>query len=184
MLMTDSGNIDTGSQSKSEPVYLVIGHLRKPHGISGEIAMQVLTDFPERLHKGKKVYLGDSYLPVKIMNIRWKQKLMLLTFEGYSQREKVADLTNLDVFVKSKGLPSLPNGEYYHHELIGLSVFQGDSNLGVISEILITGANDVYIIKRLDGTELLLPAIESVISNIDLDTKRMQVVIPEGFLDL
>lgn len=181
--MNDPQNAFTGSQKFSEPVYLVIGHLRKPHGIAGEIAMQVLTDFPERLKKGKKVFLGDTHIPIRITNIRWKQDLILLSLEGYTSREKVAELTNLDVYVTSRGLPSLPEGQYYHHELIGLNVFQDDKMLGIISEILITGANDVYIVKKLDGSEILLPAIESVIKQIDLVAKTMQVFIPNGLLD-
>lgn len=181
--MSDHSKTMTGSPHSSEPVFLVIGHLQRPHGIAGEIAMQVLTDFPERIRKGKIVYLGNDHTPIKVLQTRWKQNLMLIKFEGYPSREDVAKLTNLEVFTSVKDLPTLPEGEYYHHQLIGMQVFEDDILLGSISEILVTGANDVYIVSSLHNSEILLPAIESVILNIDLPANRMQVIIPDGLIE-
>ncbi len=181
--MSDHSKTMTGSPHSSEPVFLTIGHLQRPHGVAGEIAMQVITDFPERIRKGKTVFLGTDYTPIKILQTRWKQDLMLIKFEGYSSREEVAKLTNLDVFTRVKDLPSLPAGEYYHHQLIGLQVFEGDTLLGTISEILVTGANDVYVVSSLYNSEILLPAIESGIISIDLEANRMQVIIPDGLIE-
>jgi 16S rRNA processing protein RimM len=181
--MTTKTRSSTGSQKAGEPVFLVIGHLQRPHGVAGEIAMKVLTDFPERICKGRVVLVGAARTPVKITQVRWKQGLMLIKFEGFAVREKVAELTNMDVFVSGEGLPDLPDGEYYHHQLIGLDVYEGEEFLGVINDILVTGANDVYVVQKAEGKELLLPAIQSVILEIDLERHRMDVSIPDGLID-
>lgn len=89
-------------------------------------------------------------------------------------------LTNLDVFVHTWQVPSLPEGSYYHHELIGLNVFEGAQKLGELSEILVTGANDVYVVRLAEGGELLLPAIPSVILEVNLAAQSMLVSVPEG----
>jgi 16S rRNA processing protein RimM len=166
----------TGSPSSSEPEFLAIGKLRKPHGIRGEIEMEILTSFPERLHKGIIVYVGENYRPIRILDRRRKDQLLLLTLEDYPVREKVAALTNQLVFIRSSGLPKLPEGEYYHHEVLGLDVFdEAGNNLGQLSEILETGANDVYLVRDSSGIEILIPALENVILQVDLENHRMTI---------
>ena len=115
-----------------------------------------------------------------IASIRWKLDLMLIRFKGVTDRDAAAVLTNKNVFVRTDTLPRLPEGEYYHHELLGLQVYENEILLGEISDILITGANDVYVISLLNGQELLLPAIKSVIMEVDLKNLKMRVTIPEG----
>lgn len=90
------------------------------------------------------------------------------------------ELAGKDVFTAVKDLPALPEGSYYHHQLIGLRVFDGSEELGVLAAIMETGANDVYIIDQEDGQELLIPAIPDVILKIDLENNRMEVHLLEG----
>ncbi|NLC29682.1 MAG: 16S rRNA processing protein RimM, partial [Chloroflexi bacterium] len=92
-------------------------------------------------------------------------------------------LTNLEVFNRIQDLPKLPKGQFYHHQLIGLKVWQGDEYLGLLTEIMETGANDVYVIKDDEGEELLIPAIPDVIKTIDLELGNMQVELLEGLRD-
>jgi 16S rRNA processing protein RimM len=171
---------NTGSPSPSEPVFLLVGRLRAAHGVKGEIGMEVLTDFPERLKAGSMVFVGEKYRQMQITAIRWKNVVMLLTFAGITDRDQAAFLRNLNVYVQAEHLPKLPKGEYYHHELIGLRVVEESGNeLGRLDEIIETGANDVYIVKPESGTELLLPAIESVILAVDLVKGEMVVRPPD-----
>ena len=178
--MMDPKQETTGSLNTGEPEFLQVGHLQRSHGVAGEIAMRVVTDFPERLRKGKTVYLGEAHKAYKIASKRWKQALMLIRFEGIENCEQASMLTNLDVFVHTWQVPSLPEGSYYHHELIGLNVFEGAQKLGELSEILVTGANDVYVVRLAEGGELLLPAIPSVILEVNLAAQSMLVSVPEG----
>jgi 16S rRNA processing protein RimM len=161
-------------------VFLAVGRLRRSHGVSGEIAMEVLTDFPQRLLPGRAVYVGEDHREQRIKSVRWKDTLLLLAFEGIEIREQVAALTNQIVYIAASSLPDLPEGEYYHHQLVGLNaVDERGQRLGRLTDILETGANDVYVITAEDGKELLLPAIEAVILSVDLDAGEMLVRPPE-----
>jgi len=172
-----------GSSIVGEPEFLVVGKIRKPHGIRGEIRMEVLTDFPERLESGAIVYVGEKHQPEKIVSTRWHQNLLLIKFEKYQDRESVDKYRNQFVYVKTAERPELPEGEYYHHEILGLRVITiaGD-DLGILDNILITGANDVYIVKDELGNEILLPAIESVIQEINLERGEMIVQVLPGLI--
>ncbi len=142
--------------------------------------MQVLTDFPERIKRGKNVWIGADFAEFSILSVRWKQDLLLLRIKGADDRNAVEALVNQDVFVRKDSLEELPDGRYYFYQLIGLDVFEEDRHIGQIKEILVTGANDVFVVALEDGKELLLPDIKSVILSVDLDARRIQVRIPEG----
>jgi 16S rRNA processing protein RimM len=127
----------TGSPAPGEPVFLVIGKLRRPHGVEGEILFEVITDFPERLRKGKEVFVGEAHRLEKIASRRTHDKGLLLSFEGYPDVDRVAELVNELVYVRTDSLPPLPEGEYYFHQLIGLSVVDPQGvRLGRIAEII------------------------------------------------
>jgi 16S rRNA processing protein RimM len=166
----------TGSPRPGEPVFLVVGKLRRPHGVNGEIIMDVETDFPERLRRGKTIYVGEEHMPLIIKTIRPQNRARLLSFDGYNDCDQVGVLRNHMVYVKTKDLPRLPEGEYYYHQLMNLRVVdeQGQA-LGVLTDIFKTGANDVYVVTSPDGAELLLPAIEDVLLSVDLDKQEIRV---------
>lgn len=143
--------------------------------------MEVITDFPERLKVGSQVFVGAEYRPERIRTIRPHGKGLLISFEAYTSPEAVGVLRNQLVFTSSTNLPPLPEGEYYHHQLIGMRVLSDQSQeLGYLTEIISTPANDVYLIRRPDGTELLLPAIESVVLKIDLQQREILVHLLPG----
>jgi len=107
----------------------------------------------------------------------------LVTFDGYQSPESVGVFRNTMVYVRVIDLPPLPDGEYYHHQLLDLQVFREDGEyLGILAEILVTGANDVYVIETDDGTEILLPAINDVIREIDLERGQIRVHLLPGLL--
>lgn len=169
--------------AKNEPAYLLIGRLQKSHGLKGELAMRVDTDFPERIRAGKSVYLGEEKHEMIVASARWKGKLLLIRFTGIDNPEDASQLTNFDVFTKTRNLPKLPVGHYYHHQLIGLQVWEGEELLGELIDIMQTGANDVYIIHKEGAQELLIPAIPEVIRTVDLEAGKMNVVLLEGLRD-
>lgn len=169
-----------GSPILGEPEYILIGKLQRSHGVTGEIVFGVQTDFPERVTTGKTVFLGNKHQPIKITGMRPFHNNLLLMFEGIKNREEAALLTNQEVFVQTKDLPELAGGLYYHHQLIGQSaVLEDGKSIGKIREIIITGANDVYVVEDPEGHEILLPAVDSVILDIDLKNKTVKVKPPE-----
>lgn len=178
--MQKEQSLNAVSPPKGETAFLVVGKLQRPHGVRGEISMLVITDFPERLVKGKKVWIGEAHVPHTIKSSRWKADLMLLGFEGFEDRNNIEQFVNQYIYVNTKNLPKLPEGRYYQHQLIGLSVFEQDKFIGFLTEILSTGANDVFVVKDDGKPELLLPDIKDVILEIDLEKKLMRVFVPEG----
>jgi 16S rRNA processing protein RimM len=174
---------DAGSPQEGEPVFLAVGKLRRPHGVHGEIIMDVLTDFPERLQRGMTLYVGPDHQPLQLRSFRPHAAALLVAFEGYNTPEQAGELRNRLAFVPVADLPSLPEGEYYHHQLIGLQVVseQGES-LGKVAEILETGANDVYVVRTEAGVEILIPAVDEFILNIDLERGEMRVHVAPGLL--
>lgn len=172
-----------GSPPTGEPDFLVVGKLRRPHGVRGEILMDVYTDFPERIHPGVVLYAGEQHQMLHVRSTRWHKSAMLIAFEEFSNREQVGELRNQIVHVPTGDRPPLPEGEYYHHQLIGLSVVTESGNpLGVIKEILETGANDIFIVKTPGSGDVLLPVIDEVILDIDLDRGQIRVHLLPGLL--
>jgi 16S rRNA processing protein RimM len=170
----------TGSPQPGEPVFLAVGLLRRPHGIEGEILMEVLTDFPERLRSGKLVYVGEDHKPMRITHKRSQDRAMLLNFAGIDNPEVAGTLRNLRVYIKADALPELPEGQFYHHQLLGLKVIdEAGLEIGLLTEIIETGANDVYVATSVEGKETLFPAIESVILGVDLERNEMKVRLPD-----
>ncbi|MBI2759365.1 MAG: 16S rRNA processing protein RimM [Chloroflexi bacterium] len=176
-----SSHADSGSPSAGEPVYLAIGHLRRPHGVRGEIVMEVHTDFPERIKPGMKVFAGESHDAMVIDGARFHNEGLIIKFRGVETPEDAGRYRNLWVYVASADRPPLPEGQYYFHELIGLQVVDDrDELLGELTEIVETGANNVYVVTRADGSEILLPAIPSVILDVEMGRRLMRVHLLEG----
>ena len=164
-----------------EPVYLVVGFLRRAHGVHGEMIMDLHTDFPERLRNGKKLFVGEEHQSVTLASARAHAKGMLVKFEGIENPEEAARFRNQWVYVKAADVPPLPEGQIYQHELFGFQVLDENENpLGELVEIIETGANNVYVVRDTSGRELLLPNIPSVILNLDPARRIMHVHLLEG----
>jgi 16S rRNA processing protein RimM len=173
--------INTGLPNHGEPVFLAVGILRKPHGIKGEVLMELLTDFPERITKGKKIYLGEGYDQVLIKSARNSNTGLLIYLENVDSREAAEKLRNNIVYVRCDEIPNLPKGSFYHNQIIGLVVYKVDKiRIGTIIDIISTGSNDVYIIQpdNKNEKEILLPAISSVVLETDLKEGTMIVNPP------
>ncbi len=173
-----------GSPSTGEPVYLAVGSLRRSHGIRGDFLLDITTDFPERLKPGIQVYVGEKKQALKITRRRPHTEGLILGFEGISNPEQAAKYRAQTIYVLADNRPPLPEGEYYHHQIIGLNVVdEAGAALGVITEIIETGANDVYVVKGADEREILLPALKEVLLDINLDTKTMRVHLLPGLVE-
>jgi 16S rRNA processing protein RimM len=177
--LPDDSNSSTepaGSLGKSEPAFLVVGKLRRAHGVHGEMVLEVLTDFPERLRKGKQVYLGEQRQVLTIRGKRNHAEGMLIAFDGYDTPESVAAIRNQWVYVRSREVPTLDTQEYYHHQMIGLRVVSEEGRLiGSVEDILETGAHDILLVRSPTGAEVLIPTVEAFVTNIDLEQSVISV---------
>jgi len=173
----------TSGSPNGEPLYLSVGFLRRPHGVLGEIVMDLHTDFPERMKAGRKLFVGEEYKPMTLTNVRPHQLGLLVKFENIETPEDAGKLRNQWVYIKAKDAPPLPEGKIYQYELIGFKVVdENDNPLGELAEILETGANDVYIVRDDSGKEILLPNIPSVILDLDTGARLMRVHLLEGLI--
>jgi 16S rRNA processing protein RimM len=163
------------------PLYLSLGFLRRPHGVRGEIIMDLHTDFPERLRKGRKLFVGEDHKPMSLEAIRPHGKGMLIKLKTIDTPEAAGQFRNQWVYAAMKDLPPLAEGQHYQHELLGIEVIDDNGNpLGKLVEIIETGANDVYVVKDDSGKEILLPNIPSVVLDLDFDRRIMKVHLLEG----
>jgi 16S rRNA processing protein RimM len=180
----NSKKVTNSSARTPEPDFLVIGQIVKPHGIRGEVLVKVLTDFPERFDTMKNIYLGDktSAQMYRVKATRWHKDKVLCTFETVLDRDAAEKLRGLYLEIPIEEAMPLDPDTYYHHQLIDLAAVTDEGvYLGQVTEILETGANDVYIIHGPRG-EILLPATMEVIVSIDLEARQMTVHLLEGLI--
>jgi len=179
----------TGSPNPGEPdffgerEFLAVGKLRRPHGVAGEMVMELFTDFPERLTSGSQLYHGAQHKPLHIKKCRNYDKGLLISFVEVQDSESAGLLRNEIVYVRTDEVPALPEGEYYHHQLLGLrAVDEGDRLLGIVVDILETGANDVIIVRPGRGRDILIPLVDAFILAIDLRAGEIRIKLMEGLL--
>ena len=129
------------------------------------------------------VFVGEQYQPMVIASLRPHARGLLIRFRGNKNPEDAGLYRNTSVFVPTAGRPELPEGEYYHHQLLGLNVIADDEReLGMLVDIIETGANDVYVVRDAAGSEILLPAIPPVILDISLADRQMHVHLLDGLI--
>jgi 16S rRNA processing protein RimM len=173
-----------GSPTPGGLAWLAVGKVRRPHGVAGDALVEVYTDFPERLKPKAVVYAGETHIQLTIRRQRSHNDGVLLAFDGYSTPERVGRFRNQILYIVEEDAMELPEGEFYYHELHGLSVIdENGKSLGKVTEIMQTGANDVYVVTNDAGREILLPAISEVILDVDLDSKIIKAHLLPGLLE-
>lgn len=167
----------------TEPRFLVIGRVIKPHGVRGEVRVEVITDLPERFTWLETVYVGeDSPEPVGVEAVRFHKSYALVKLEGYDTREKAAELRNQLLQVLEADAIPLEEGEYYLYQLVGLAVYTDEGeHLGELVDVIETKANNVFIVQGSRG-EVLLPDTDEVILDIDFENGRMEVHLLPGLI--
>jgi len=112
-----------GSPAAGEPAFLAVGKVRRPHGVVGDVLVEIYTDFPERLQPRTMVYAGENHLPLTICRQRIHNDGVLLAFDGFNTPEQVGRFRNQILYIVRTDASELPDGEYYFHELLGLTVW-------------------------------------------------------------
>jgi len=166
-----------------EPQYLAVGRVTRPHGVRGELRVEVLTDDPEHLASLPTLYLGEERRQVKVLGVRLHQKHLLVTLDGCDSREAADELRGLALYVAAEDAVPLERDEYYEYQVEGLQVVTENGEvLGEIAEVFTApGANDVFIVHGPLG-EMLIPAIEDVVIEIDPADGRVVIRPMPGLL--
>ncbi|MCD7750850.1 MAG: ribosome maturation factor RimM [Lachnospiraceae bacterium] len=166
---------------------LQVGVISNTHGVRGEVKVFPTTDDVKRFKKLKTVLLetDTQKREMKIESVRFFKQFVILKFQGIDDMDAALPLKGKSLLVTRQDAVRLRKDEYFIADLIGLDVLdEAGEQLGVVMDVLQTGANDVYAVRMTDGRELLLPAIKECILRIEMEKHRMCVHVMDGLLDL
>ena len=165
----------------------MVGRIGRPHGVRGEVTVEVRTDDPELRFVPGVALLTDpaSRGPLTVTGRRWHRDVLLLTLEGIDSREAAEEVRNTELLVEIAALPELADpDEFYDHELVGLAARLVDgSPLGEVEAVRHEGA-DLLVVRRADGGEALIPFVAAIVPTVDLAGGFVVVDPPEGLLEL
>lgn len=162
--------------------WMRVGTIAAPVGIRGEVKVNLDTDFPDRFKRLKVIYAGEEHRLLHVAAARRHADRVALRFAEVPDRTAAESLRGMPLYIPRAEAMPLPEGHFYHDQIIGLRVVStaGDA-LGVIEEVMPTGNNDVYV-ARGGAQEVLIPAIRDVVRDIDLDAGTMTVELLDGLL--
>lgn len=163
-----------------------VGIITNTHGIAGEVKVFPTTDDPKRFKKLKEVILEPEKKNriLHITGVKFVKNLVVLKFQEFASINDVQRLREKKLYVTRENAVKLKKNEYFIADLIGLKVQSTDGrDLGTLTDVITTGANDVYVLQG-DGRELLVPAIRECIRAVDLEAGTMTVYLLPGLEDL
>lgn len=164
---------------------LQVGVITQTHGIKGEVKVFPTTDDAGRFKKLKEVIMdnGKGRLHMEIEGVKFFKQYAILKFKGYDSINDIEKYKGAKLYVTRDKAVRLKKGEYFIADLIGVEVVTEDGEpFGRIKDVLVTGANDVYVVERENEPEVLLPVIKECVRNIDLEQGRITVHIMDGLL--
>ena len=179
-----------GSDSTA-PDTVVVGRIGRPHGVRGEVTVEVRTDDPDLRFAPGAVLLTDpaDRGPLTVAGARWHRDILLLrvdtTAGPVESREAAEELRNTELLVRVADLPELDDPDaFYDHQLVGLTArLTDDTVLGEVAAVRHEGA-DLLVVRRADGGEALIPFVAAIVPTVDLDGGFVVVDPPEGLLEL
>ena len=166
---------------------LRVGVISSTHGVRGEVKVFPTTDDPARFEELETVLLdtGKEKLELEIAGVKFFKNMVILKFKGYDSINDVERYRGKNLWITREQAVPLGEDENFVADLIGLAVVtDGGETLGTMKDVMFTGANDVYVVERGNGKELLLPAIKDCILDVDLENGVMTVHVLDGLLDL
>ena len=163
-----------------------VGVISNTHGLRGEVKVYPTTDNVRRFDDLKEVILdtGKEQLILHVTSVKYFKNMVILKFKEFDNINDIIPYKGMDLLVTRENAIPLEEGEYYIADIIGSKVITDeDKILGTLTDVLQTGANDVYVVKTKDGKEVLLPSIEECILDRDIENKIVKVHIMKGLLD-
>ena len=158
--------------------FVLVGRILAPVALRGEVRVEVASDVPHRFAPGALLYIeGRTYT---VRRSRSVHQGLVLELAGVESRTQAESLRGKALEVTEGDVPSPAEGSYYYFQMLAMQVFTEEGDyLGEVTEILPTGSNDVYVVRKEDQ-ETLVPALSDVVVDVDVTAKRMTVKLPEG----
>ncbi len=165
---------------------LQVGAITQTHGLRGEVKVFPTTDDVKRFKKLKEVILdtGKEKMALEIENVRFFKQFAILKFKGLDNINDIERYKGKSLYVTRENAVKLRKDEYFIADLMGVKIYdEQDAYMGVLKDVIVTGANDVYEIALEDGRTLLLPAIKQCVLDVDMEQRKMKVHVLDGLLD-
>lgn len=162
--------------------YLEVGKIVNTQGLRGEVKITPWTDYPEVFEELDKLYLDDG-TSFKIKSVKYHKSSVIVKLSGVDDVNAAERLKNKTLYVPREDMDVLSDDTYYVVDLIGLEVFEGENFIGKLTEVISTGSNDVYVVKKEGEKDILIPALKEVVLDVNINEGFMKVKIPEGLLD-
>jgi 16S rRNA processing protein RimM len=166
---------------------VAIGRVARAQGRKGEVAVNPLTDFPERFRKLARVFTDDGAGRVLALPVEWVREQggrPILKFQGVSEIGDAERLSGRELRILESELEPLPEGSYYHFRVRGCAVWDRERGyLGVVDDIMRTGGTDLLVVGARGG-EILIPLCDEICRSIDTERRRVEVDLPEGLVAL
>jgi 16S rRNA processing protein RimM len=167
--------------------YLEIGKIANTHGVKGELKVLPLTDDPERFEELEWVYIDRVNKPEKfnIEGVKYFKNFVILKFKDINDMTLAESMKGLYIKIDRENAIKLPKDSFFICDLIDCEVFnEKGEKLGKLNDIIHTGSNDVYVVKNKENnTEILIPALKSVVKSVSVENKKITVELPEGLTD-
>lgn len=167
--------------------YLRVGVVSSTHGIKGEVKVFPTTDDVNRFKKLKNLYVEykNEKINLTIRSVKFFKQFVILGFKDYEDINLVEKFKGCDLLVSRENAVPLKENEYFICDLVGCTVISDeDVTLGELTDVMLTGANDVYVVTNEEGKEILLPVIDECVLDIDIENKIIKVHVMKGLLDL
>lgn len=170
----------------AEREWLIVGQLRKPHGVHGDVLAEIITDFPERMTANLRIGVGPSTGPERFATttaVRYHKGAWLLTLDIADSRDAAEKLRSLYLYLPEQTLDELPEGYYYEHHLVGLECRGADDTIYGTVTGLDAGPGQSRLIVRHGHREHLVPYVDAIVVSVDLDTGTIVLDPPDGLFD-
>ncbi|OFI39627.1 ribosome maturation factor RimM [Arthrobacter sp. SW1] len=165
---------------------LQVARIGKPHGIRGEVTVQVLTDAPEaRFVPGAEFHVEPAkFGPLTVSSARWNKDILLLGFEQVADRNRAEEIRGAKLFVETEELDDDGEEGWYEHELVGLEARVGGQVVGKVTALNTMPAQDLLVIEGADGKEILVPFVEEIVPEVNPEDGYVLLTPPPGLFEL
>lgn len=166
--------------------YVAVGRVGRPHGVRGEVRVEVGSGLPLGLGGYSRVYLGKAGdpRPAEVESARLHGRFLLVKFAGVDDVDAARALVHFVLSVERAEMPPLGEGEYYHADLLGCRVVdEGGAELGRAVDVFSSGAHDLLVVAGSDRREWMLPVLQSTVLGMDLEAGEIRVRVPDGLLE-
>ncbi|MFX1818989.1 ribosome maturation factor RimM [Pseudarthrobacter sp. CC4] len=165
---------------------LQVARIGKPHGIRGEVTVQVLTDAPgDRFVPGAEFTVEPAAVgPLTVNSARWNKDILLLGFDGIETRNEAETLRGAKLFIETEELEEDDDEGWYEHELVGLEARVGSTVVGKVAALNTGTAQDLLMVTTPEGVEILVPFVEQIVPEVNIEEGYILLTPPEGLFEL